>query len=82
MQAILAQRAMSAGAEGVGGLIGSAFGKRGRKIGKSIGRMFRMRRGGMVRRYAGGGKVRVPPRVKMANGGLVSGRRRIINRHM
>ena len=77
---MMAAHMASGASEQMGGAIGSMFGKKGRKVGMAIGRMFKMRKGGVVRRYSGGGKVRVPPRLHFARGGTVVGRRRIISK--
>jgi len=74
---------LASGALGrAGGALGSLFGKKGRRVGKAIGRSFRMhmKRGGVVHKYGMGGKVRVPPGRHFAVGGTVMGRRRFIKK--
>lgn len=78
---VIAAHLASGAAESAGGAIGGLFGKKGKKIGRSIGRALKFRRGGKVGRYAGGGKVRVPPHLHYAYGGTVSGKKRIIRQY-
>lgn len=86
---LLAAKALPYAAQGAGTLIGSAFGKKGKKIGRSIGKAIghalHFNRGGKVKRhkewgarYAGGGKVRNPPNVHFARGGVVTSHKRRI----